>query len=82
MWFVTSSYHHCGRGHFEVCFHFDDTITDFIGLPYFSGFSSGLKSHVLLSHDYLSQSNFVLLPRDRAAMCARPASNNKRNSVL
>ena len=39
---------------------FCDTIADFIGLPYFSGFSSGLKSHVLISHDYLSQSILLL----------------------
>ena len=52
------------------------TIADFIGLPYFSGFSSGLKSHVLISHDFLSQSKFVPLPRDRAAMCSRPASKH------
>ena len=38
-------------------------IPDFIGLPYFSGFPSGLKSHA-----FLSQSKFVPLPRDRAAM--------------
>ena len=37
-------------------------IADFIGLPYFSGFPSGLKSHVLISHDFLSQSKFVPLP--------------------
>ena len=49
-------------------------ITDFIGLPCFSRFRSGLKSHALISHDYLSQSKFVPLPRDRAAMCSRPAS--------
>ena len=29
-------------------------IADFIGLPYFSGFPSGLKSHELISHDFLS----------------------------
>ena len=44
-------------------------IADFIGLPYFSGYPSGLKSHVLISHDFLSQTKFVPLPRDRAAMC-------------
>ena len=35
-------------------------IADFIGLPYFSRFPSGLKSHVLISHDFLSLSKFVL----------------------
>ena len=30
-------------------------IADCIGLPYFSGFPLGLKSHVLISHDFLSQ---------------------------
>ena len=54
-----------------------DFIADFIGLQYFSGFPSGLKSHVLISHDFLSQSNFVPLPRDRAAMCSRPASKHQ-----
>ena len=43
-------------------------------------------SHVLISHDFLSQSKFVLLPWDRADMCLRPASkhlqNTSRNSVL
>ena len=32
-------------------------VADFIGLPYFSGFPSRHKSHVLISHDYLSQYN-------------------------
>ena len=54
------------------------SIADFIGLPYFSGFPSGLKSHVLLSHDFLSQPKFVPLPRDRAAMCSRPASKHQK----
>ena len=31
-------------------------IADFTGLPYFSGILSGLKSHGLVSHDYISQS--------------------------
>ena len=53
-------------------------IADFIGLPYFSGFSSGLKSHVLISNEFLSQSKFVPLPRDRAAMCSRPASKQQK----
>ena len=52
-------------------------IADFIGLPYFSRFPSGLKSHVLISHDFLSQSKFVPLQRDRAAMCSRPASKHR-----
>ena len=50
------------------------SIADFIGIPYFSRFLSGLKSHALISHDFLSQSKFVPLPRGRAAMCSRPAS--------
>ena len=41
--------------------YFLHSIADFIGLPYFSRFSSGLKSHVLISHDFLSQSKFVPL---------------------
>ena len=53
-------------------------IADFTGLSYFSGFSSGLKSLVLISHDYLSQSKFVPLPRDRAAMCSRPALKQQK----
>ena len=53
-------------------------IADVIDLPYFSGFPSGLKSHVLISHDFLSQSKFVPLPRDQAAMCSRPASKNQK----
>ena len=32
------------------------SIADFTCLPYISGFLSGLKSHGLISHDYLSQS--------------------------
>ena len=52
-------------------------IADFRGLPYFSRFPSGLKSHVLISHDFLSQSKFVPLPRDQAAMCSRPASKHQ-----
>ena len=57
------------------CFaHLD--IADFIGLPYFSGIPSGLKSHVLVSHGFLSQSKFVPLPRDYAAMCSRQASKH------
>ena len=54
------------------------TIADFIGLPYFSGFPSGLKSHVLISHDFLSQLKFVPKPRDPAAMCSRPASKQQK----
>ena len=55
-------------------------IADFICLPYFSGFSSGLKSHVLISHDYLSQSKLVPLhvPQDRAAICSRPAAKQQK----
>ena len=54
------------------------SIADFIGLPYFSGFPSGHKSHVLISHDFLSQLKFVPLPRNRAAMCSRPASKHQK----
>ena len=36
--------------------HIVCNIADFTGLPYFSGILSGLKSHGLVSHDYLSQS--------------------------
>ena len=57
----------------------NETIADFIGLPYFSGFPSGLKSHVLISHDFLSQPKFVPLPRDRVAMCSRQASKHQKN---
>ena len=57
-------------------------IADFIGLPYFSGFQSGLKSPLLISHDFFSQSKFVPLPLDRAAMCSRPESKHQKNSVL
>ena len=53
-------------------------IADFIGLLYFYGFPSGLKSHVLISHDFLSQSKFVLLPQDQAAICSRPASKHQK----
>ena len=51
----------------------------FTDLPYFSGFFSGLKSYglIYISHDYLSQSKFVPLPRGRVAMCSRPASKYK-----
>ena len=49
--------------------HFSNTIADFIGLTYISGFPLGLKSHVLISHDYLRKSKLLLLPRERAAMC-------------
>ena len=56
-------------------------IADFIGLLYFSGFPSGLKAHVLISHDFLSQSKFVPLPRDQAAMCSRPASKHQNRRV-
>ena len=49
--------------------HFSNTIADFIGLTYISGFPLGLKSHVLISHDYLSPSKLLLLPREGAAMC-------------
>ena len=31
-----------------------ERIADFIGLPYFSRFLSGLRSHALISHDYFS----------------------------
>ena len=57
-------------------------IADFIGLPYFSGFPSGLKSHVLISHDFLSQSKFVPLPADRDAMCSRPASKHQKKNCF
>ena len=57
----------------EKCLKFK-RIADFIGLPYFSGFLLGLKSHALISYDYLSQSKFVPLPRGRVAMCLRSAS--------
>ena len=51
---------------------------DFIGLPYFSRSPSGLKSHVLISHDYLSQSKLVPLPWDRAVICLGPASKYQK----
>ena len=57
---------------------YKNPIADFIGLPYFSGFPSGLKSDVLISHDFLSLSKFVPLPRARAAMCSRPASKHQK----
>ena len=57
-------------------------IADFIGLPYFSGCPSGLKSHVLISHDFLSQSKFVPLPRDQQPCARGRHQNTKRNSVL
>ena len=53
-------------------------IANFIGLPYFSGFPSALKSHVLISHDYLSQSKLLLLTRDHAAMCSRSVSKHQK----
>ena len=53
-------------------------IADFIGLPYFSGFPSGLKSHVLISNDFFSQPKFVPLPRDLVVMCSRPASKHQK----
>ena len=53
-------------------------MADFIRLPCFSGFPSGLKSHVLISHDFLSQSKFVPFTRDRAAMCSKPASIHQK----
>ena len=62
----------------EISVSFD--IADFIGLPYFSGFPSGLKSHVLISHDFLSQSKFGPFSRDREARGQH--QNTKRNSVL
>ena len=36
--------------------HIIPLIADFTGLPYFSGILSGLKSHGLVLHDYISQS--------------------------
>ena len=36
--------------------HKPNPIPDFTGLAYISGFLLGLKSHGLISHDYLSQS--------------------------
>ena len=57
-------------------------IADFIGLPYFSGFQSGLKSHVLISHDFLSLLKFVPLPRDQQPCARGQHQNTKRNSVL
>ena len=56
-------------------------IADFIDLKYFSGFSSGLKSHVLISHDYLNQLNLFHY-HETEQPCARGKhQNNKRNSV-
>ena len=43
--------HHLGRGSIDVA-----SIADFTGLPYVSGYLSGLKFHGLISHDYISQS--------------------------
>ena len=57
-------------------------IADFIVLPYFSGFISGLKSHVLISHDFLSQSKFVPLPKDQQPCVPGQHKNTKRNYVL
>ena len=71
----TVSYEH--HSHLITC-----VIADFIGLPYFSRFSSGLKSHVLISHDFLSQSKFVPLPRDQQPCARGQHQNSKRNSVL
>ena len=53
-------------------------IADFTGLPYFSVFLLGLKSQGLITHDYLSQSTLLPLPRRGVAMCSRPASKYKR----
>ena len=48
----------------NICLNFCmKTTADFTGLPYFSKFLSGLKSHGLISHDYLSQSALLPLPR-------------------
>ena len=47
----------CYRNISQQLFYY--IIADFIGLPYFSGFPSGLQSRVLISHDFLSQSKFV-----------------------
>ena len=69
---------HTSKDYYKYSF-FPLAISDFICLPYFSGFPSGLKSHVLISHDFLSQSKFVPLPRDRAATCSRPASKHQKN---
>ena len=57
-------------------------IADFIGLPYFSRFPLGLKSHVLISHDFLSQSKFVPLPLDQQPCDRGQHQNTKRNFVL
>ena len=74
------SLHNCIS--FLTIYCFPHYIAYFIGLPYFSGFPSGLKSHGLISHAFLSQLKFVPLPRDRAAMCLRPASKQQKKSVL
>ena len=85
--FVKVCVHICYQGSFQkttdkeaikqTC-HVILCIADFTGLPYFSGFLSGLKSHGLISHDYLSQSTLQPLQRRRVAMCLRPASKCKR----
>ena len=53
-------------------------IADFIGLLYFSRFPSRLESHVLISHEYLSQSKLLLSPRDWAALCSRSLSKHQK----
>ena len=53
-------------------------IADFKDLSYFSGFPSRLKSHIFISHDYLSQSKLLLLPRVLAAMCSRSVSKHQK----
>ena len=60
----------------------DIHVAGFIGLPYFSGFTLGLKSHELISHDFLSQSKFVRY-RNTEQPCAQGQhQSTKRNSVL
>ena len=47
---------------------FAHSIVDFIGLPNFIGFPSGLKSHLLISHGYLSQNEI-------ASVTTKPSSH-------
>ena len=47
-------------------------VADFIGFQYFSRFPTGLKSHVFISHYYLSKSKFDPLPRVLKASIKTP----------
>ena len=76
--YLSMNFYHSHDHFFNIISHIWKQNThsraDFIRLPYFSGFPPGLKSHVLISHDYLIQSK-------KFSVTTRPSSHVLEASI-